>query len=1204
MDQWKFWVDRGGTFTDVIGISPEGRIYPGKVLSLEGQGGKNAVFLGIEKVLRDAGFQGGLPEGEIRMGTTVTTNALLEKKWEAPLLLITRGFGDLFRIGNQSRRDLFSLQLDPPVLLYNGVLEVDGRIDARGGKIDPLDPEALLDQLRQKRAEGISSIAVVLMHSLKNPTHEKRIRELAQQAGMERIFLSHEESQVHNILSRGETCLLQAYLQPVLERYTEEISRKNRDTLFMQSSGGLIRPGSFSAKNSLLSGPAAGVMGAIALSERNGLDRIIGFDMGGTSTDVFHYRGEREMESESVIAGVRNTSPRLSIHTIASGGGSILFYQNGKFRVGPESAGAFPGPACYRNGGPLTVTDANLILGRIPLALFPSVFGPEKNEPPDRTAARSGFERLREETGKEGYFYERIEAVADGFRDIATGQMADAISHISTRRGYDLSEYTLVAFGGAGGQHAISVASRLGMKGVLFPGPGGLLCAYGMGTAPTGYSEESFFEHGLVESVLPELEKELDRLQSVVLDKFPEASGKDRPKSINRYLYLRLEKGYWETRVLYESLDQVRSEYEKQFIQTFGFPLNQKVMIQRIQVEAVSPADNVPPWKSGGVQDPILATPVPPNQQSMYWNGEFHQVPVYYRMEIVEGAKVPGPALILSPNDTIVIEEGWGIVARPDGDLFASPLENRSTDEITMHHSTSPSGDGVDPSLLEIFHEGFMNVAVEMGIVLQKTARSVNIRERLDFSCAVFDDQGNLITNAPHIPVHLGSMEDAVKAIRDRCQPQPDEVYITNDPYNGGTHLPDITLVTRIRVGGGDEPLEFYLAVRGHHGDVGGIVPGSMPALSKKIDDEGVVFSGFCAYKEGHWYGEEIKQHFERSAFPPRDPETLLLDLQAQMGALRRGKTRMEELVDRFGIQKTALYRMAIRENARRSIQKVRELFPEKVSRTVFLDNGARLSLTISNPSPPGPLVFDFTGTGPVNGDNFNAPLPIVKAAILYALRTLVDQPIPLNQGCLQDVEIIVPEGSFLNPLRPAAVVAGNVELSQQIVDLIYHASGVLAESVGSMNNVSFGNDRFQYYETISGGQGASSSFPGGEGRQLHMTNSRITDPEVLERNVPVRLNRFSIRPGSGGAGNNPGGNGLVRSFTFLEDCELSVLSSRRIRGAEGLAGGGPGKPGENRIIKPDGSSFDPGPCFSLKVNDGTTFVIETPGGGGYGTIG
>ncbi|WP_427963623.1 hydantoinase B/oxoprolinase family protein [Altererythrobacter sp.] len=1179
---WRFAVDRGGTFTDVVATTPDGRLVTTKLLSEDPGRYDDAASEGVRRLLAEYGTG---PIAELRIGTTVATNALLERKGERLALAITRGFADALRIGNQARPEIFARHIVLPEQLPERVIEIDERIGADGEVLKQLDEEAARAQFQELRRAGFDALAIVLMHGWKFTEHEARLTEIARELGFAQVSVSHEVSPLIKLVPRGDTTVVDAYLSPVLRRYIDGL-RGNLHTherlQFMQSNGGLADASSFRGKDAILSGPAGGVVGMVATSKPLGYERLIGFDMGGTSTDVCHYAGEYELAAEEVIAGVRVAAPAMQIHTVAAGGGSICSFDGARFRVGPESAGADPGPACYGKGGPLTVTDCNLFLGRIDPAFFPQVFGADGHGPLDRAASQARLEEIAAAMPDAP----SLEEIALGFLAIAVDNMAGAIRKISVARGRDVTRYALACFGGAGGQHALQIADQLGIDTVLVHPLASVLSAYGIGLAPVKAIRERSVVAPLSEDFAP-LQAELEaQAKQALLDQYvPESAIALAPRARLRFdgsdSTLTLDCGDP------AAMDRAFRTLHRQH---FGYSdESATIILDALSVEANG--------STGG----LAHLQVQPIATGASASGSWHSVE---RAGMVQGKPVPGPALVIDPGTTTVVEQGWQAALEQDGTLVLT--------RTTPRPSRRAQGTEVDPVRLEIFNNYFMAIAEEMGIVLQSTATSVNIKERLDFSCAVFDAQGDLIANAPHIPVHLGSMADSIRRVieargigpggqpRDGRGMKRGDAYVLNDPYRGGTHLPDITVIVPVFYRSESETPDAFVAARGHHADIGGIAPGSMPPESRRIEEEGVLIDNLLLADEGHFRDDALRETLADSPWPARNPDRNLSDLRAQLAACTRGAELLCAAAAEHGADVLEAYMGHVLANAEESVRRLLGRLVDG-SFTYPMDNGAQVSVAIRIDRETRSAVLDFTGTSDQRSDNFNAPRSITRAAALYVLRTLIDDPIPMNDGCLRPVELIVPEGSMLNPAPPAAVVAGNVETSQVVTDALFAATGQLAPSQGTMNNFTFGNARYQYYETIAGGSGAGPDHDGTSAVQTHMTNSRLTDPEVLETRLPVRVDRFTIRQGSGGRGRHHGGEGVERCVTFLEPMRANILANRRIVAPRGIAGGGDALPGKNWIERADGSVEQLGATGSAKVSVGDTFVILTPGGGGYG---
>jgi 5-oxoprolinase (ATP-hydrolysing) len=1161
MSGWSFAIDRGGTFTDVIARSPDGAIVVEKLLSENPEQYEDAALEAIRRVIDRAG---GGDVAAVRMGTTVATNALLERKGDRVALAITRGLGDALRIGYQARPEIFARHIVLPEQPYERVVEIDERIGADGEVVRPLDEVQARTALQEARESGIDALAIVLVHGWRFTQHEQRLAEIARELGFTQISVSHEVAPLIKLIGRGDTTLIDAYLSPVLRRYIDRVAAGLPSATrlqFMQSNGGLAGAQAFRGKDAILSGPAGGVVGMVAASAAHFGDepvRLIGFDMGGTSTDVSHYAGRFELADESVVAGVRIRAPMMQIHTVAAGGGSMCSFDGMRFRVGPESAGADPGPACYRHGGPLTVTDCNLFLGRIDPAAFPAVFGPTGDQPLDPDSSRARLQEVADALGGT----KSLEEIAEGFLHIAVDNMANAIRKISIARGHDVTRYTLACFGGAGGQLACRVADALGMERILIHPLAGVLSAYGIGLADVKViSEESWLK-----PLGEDLANPLGSLERAATQSLLDQGVEQQAIELHRRARLRYAGSDTTLELPLDTAERMRGVFEKLHRARFGYVDEQAdVIIDALVVEGV------------GMSGSSFASP-----QSASASAE----------------DIAGPAVITEATSTTVVEPGWTAKRASDGTLVLT--------RTTPANRARAIGTDADPVMLEIFNNLFMAIAEEMGVALQSTATSVNIKERLDFSCALFARDGALIANAPHIPVHLGSMGESIRHIietrgggRDRRGIRRGDAYVLNDPYRGGTHLPDVTVIMPVFYGDEAEPSAF-VAARGHHADIGGIAPGSMPPESRTIDDEGALLDNVLMVDEGHFREAEMRALLGSGPHPARNIDRNISDLRAQLAACVRGAEGLVDAVRDYGAQVIDAYMRHVLANAEESVRRLLGRLDDGAF-DYEMDNGAHVRVAIRIDKNARSATFDFTGTSDQLPDNFNAPYSIVRAASLYVLRTLIDDPIPMNDGCLRPVELIVPDGSMLSPNYPAAVVAGNVETSQVVTDALFAATGKLAPSQGTMNNFTFGNARHQYYETIAGGSGAGPDHDGTSAVQTHMTNSRLTDPEILETRHPVRLERFAIRRGSGGAGEHRGGDGVIRDVRFLEPMRANILANRRRVPPRGIKGGGDARPGRNWVERADGSIEELTATASAEMQAGDRFVIETPGGGGYG---
>jgi 5-oxoprolinase (ATP-hydrolysing) len=1205
--RWQFWIDRGGTFTDVVGKNPDGSLVTHKLLSENPEQYQDAAVAGIRHLL-------GLKDGEavtpalvecVKMGTTVATNALLERKGEPTLLVTTKGFRDALRIAYQNRPRLFDRHIVLPELLYSAVIEANERIGADGEVVEGLHESLLKTELLVHYSKGLRSVAIVFLHGYRYTQHELAAERITREVGFTQISVSHKTSPMMKLISRGDTTVVDAYLSPILRRYVEQVSgdMPGVKVFFMQSSGGLTDAHAFQGKDAILSGPAGGIVGMARTAQLAFGDnsaqlvgvKVIGFDMGGTSTDVSHFAGEFEREFETQVAGVRMRAPMMSIHTVAAGGGSILEFDGSRFRVGPESAGANPGPACYRRGGPLAVTDANVMLGKVQPHYFPKVFGPKADE---ALSYEATLEKFNEMAGRVG---RSAEAVAEGFINIAVQQMANAIKKISVARGYDVTRYTLHCFGGAGGQHACLVADALGMTRVLVHPLAGVLSAYGMGLADQNVIREQAIEARLGEQALGDVRSKLASLADAARTELERQQVAKGVAVVHQRVHVKYEGTDTALIVPFGDLTQIEAAFERAYQQRFAFLMQGKAMVvEAVSVEAIIGGD-APSEPRHALHAPRA---VPARETvRMYSGGQWHATALVVRGDLRAGDVVPGPAIIAEKNATTVVEPGW------EANLTA--LDHLVLERKAQRAIKYAAGTTADPVLLEVFNNLFMNIAEQMGLQLQNTAYSVNIKERLDFSCALFDTQGNLIANAPHMPVHLGSMGESIKTvIRENAATMlPGNVYALNDPYHGGTHLPDVTVITPVYLG--DKPV-FYVGSRGHQADIGGITPGSMPPFSTRIEEEGVQINNFLLVERGVLREAEMVALLESGEYPSRNPYQNMADLKAQIAANEKGVQELRKMVDTFSLDVVQAYMRHVQDNAEESVRRVITRLKDGQFE-LKLDNGAQIKVAIRVNAAQRTAEIDFTGTSPQLSNNFNAPTAVCMAAVLYVFRTLVDDDIPLNAGCLKPLKVIIPAGSMLNPNPPASVVAGNVETSTCITNCLYGALGVMAGGQPTMNNFTFGNKQYQYYETISGGSGAggvwdeSGALVGGYAGtsvvQAHMTNSRMTDPEVLEFRFPVRLESYAIRPGSGGAGQYAGGNGGVRRVKFLQAMTASILSNGRIHPAFGMAGGAPGAVGINRVVRSNGVVEELKHIGQVQMQPGDVFEIHTPGGGGFGVV-
>ena len=1224
--KWQFWIDRGGTFTDIVGKRPDGAFVTHKLLSDNPEHYRDAAVAGIRHLLGLKPDQAVTPAlvACVKMGTTVATNALLERKGEPTLLVTTQGFRDALRIAYQNRPRLFDRHIVLPELLYTEVIEAQERMGAHGEVLQALDVAHLTAQLQAAHGRGLRSVAIVFMHGYRYTTHEAQAAQLARELGFAQVSASHQTSPLMKWVSRGDTTVVDAYLSPILRRYVEQVASEMPGVplYFMQSSGGLTDAHAFQGKDAILSGPAGGIVGMartaeLAFAHGEGLDgptRVIGFDMGGTSTDVSHFAGEFEREFETQVAGVRMRAPMMSIHTVAAGGGSLLQFDGARFRVGPQSAGANPGPASYRRGGPLALTDANVLLGKIQPQHFPHVFGPGGDQALDAAAVRARFDALLAhiKTTPAAAPDMTVESVAEGFVHIAVQQMANAIKKISVARGYDVTEYTLQCFGGAGGQHACLVADALGMSRVLVHPLAGVLSAYGMGLADQSLIREQAVEMRLSAETM---DAWLPDLQALTLRAEQELRAQPLGQGeilLRQRVHVRYEGSDAALIVPFGSLADIQAGFEQAYRQRFAFLMSGKALVvEAVSVEAVIAGDA--PSEQKQALNPLRDVPQRETVR-MHGPGGWQMAALVVRADMRAGDQIAGPAIIAEPNATTVVEPGWR--------AQLTALDHLVLTRVTPRAVTYAAGTRVDPVLLEVFNNLFMNIAEQMGLQLQNTAYSVNIKERLDFSCALFDAQGNLIANAPHMPVHLGSMGESIKTViaENQGRMQPGDVFVLNDPYHGGTHLPDVTVITPVYLPDHAAPV-FYVGSRGHHADIGGTSPGSMPPFSTSIEEEGVQIQNFKLVEGGVLREAAMVALLSAGAHPSRNPAQNMADLRAQIAANEKGVQELRRMVAHYGLAVVQAYMGHVQDNAEESVRRaIAALGPrlapahdsdQPQAFVLDLDNGARIQVAVRIDIQQRTAVVDFTGTSAQQSNNFNAPKAVCMAAVLYAFRSLVNDDIPLNAGCLKPIEVIIPEGCMLNPQYPASVVAGNVETSTCITNALMGALGVMAGSQPTMNNFTFGNASHQYYETIAGGSGAGGVFDaqgdpvgGFEGTsvvQTHMTNSRLTDPEVLEFRFPVRLQSFALRTGSGGAGHWRGGDGGVRRVEFLQPMTAAILSNGRVHPAFGMAGGQPGAVGINRVIRSDGTVLELGHIGQVQMAVGDVFEISTPGGGGYG---
>ncbi len=1227
-NKWQFWIDRGGTFTDIVGKRPDGSLTTHKLLSDNPEQYRDAAVAGIRYLLGLNSSEPVTPEQVacVKMGTTVATNALLERKGEPTLLVTTQGFRDALRIAYQNRPRLFDRHIVLPELLYTEVIEAQERVGAHGEVLQALEVAHLRAQLLAAHGRGLRSVAIVFMHGYRYTTHEAQAAQLARDVGFAQVSTSHETSPLMKLVSRGDTTVVDAYLSPILRRYVEQVASEMPGVplYFMQSSGGLTDALAFQGKDAILSGPAGGIVGMartaeLAFAHGEGLEgptRVIGFDMGGTSTDVSHFAGEFEREFETQVAGVRMRAPMMSIHTVAAGGGSLLQFDGARFRVGPQSAGANPGPASYRRGGPLALTDANVLLGKIQPQHFPAVFGPAGDQALDAQAVRARFDALLVQINATSAAAPdmTVESVAEGFVHIAVQQMANAIKKISVARGYDVTNYTLQCFGGAGGQHACLVADALGMSRVLVHPLAGVLSAYGMGLADQSLIREQAVEMRLSAETMHAWQPALQALAQRAEQELRAQPLGNGQIVVRQRVHLRYEGSDAALIVPFGSCQDIQAGFEQAYRQRFAFLMSGKALVvEAVSVEAVITGDA--PSEQLQALSPLREVPQRDSVR-MYGQGRWEKAALVVRADMRAGDQIAGPAIIAEPNATTVIEPGWR--------AQLTALDHLVLTRVTPRAVTYAAGTRVDPVLLEVFNNLFMNIAEQMGLQLQNTAYSVNIKERLDFSCALFDAHGNLIANAPHMPVHLGSMGESIKTVinENRGRMQAGDVFVLNDPYHGGTHLPDVTVITPVYLPDHEAPL-FYVGSRGHHADIGGTSPGSMPPFSTSIEEEGVQIQNFKLVERGVLREAAMVALLSAGAHPSRNPAQNMADLRAQIAANEKGVQELRRMVAHYGLAVVQAYMGHVQDNAEESVRRAiavlgQRLAPAHAAQApqafvLELDNGARIQVVVRIDAQTRSAVVDFSGTSAQQSNNFNAPKAVCMAAVLYVFRSLVNDDIPLNAGCLKPIDVIIPEGCMLNPQYPASVVAGNVETSSCITNALMGALGVMAGSQPTMNNFTFGNASHQYYETIAGGSGAGGVF-GDKGEalggfagtnvvQTHMTNSRLTDPEVLEFRFPVRLQSFALRTGSGGQGRWRGGEGGVRRVEFLQPMTAGILSNGRVHPAFGMQGGQSGAVGINRVIRANGSVQDLGHIGQVQMAVGDVFEISTPGGGGYGLV-
>jgi 5-oxoprolinase (ATP-hydrolysing) len=1203
---WQFWVDRGGTFTDVVAQRPDGQLVVHKLLSENPTQYADAAIAGIQAMLDQAGVTD--VQGVVKLGTTVTTNALLERQGARTVLVTTAGFGDALRIGYQHRPEIFARQIVLPEMLYERVIEVPERLDAQGNVRQAMT-DAAIAQLKTAlvaaKADGMISCAIVLLHGYRYPDHESQVAAIAAAVGFAQISRSHEISARIKFISRGDTTVADAYLSPILRDYVSQVQQALAATdrlaqsqlELMQSNGGLIEAQAFQGKDSLLSGPAGGIVGAVKTAQAAGLERIISFDMGGTSTDVAHFAGEYERSLETQVVGVRVCVPMMAIHTVAAGGGSLLQFDGDRLRVGPASAGSNPGPACYRNGGGLTVTDCQVLLGRIQPDFFPAVFGPQGDQPIDAAIVRQKFHALAAEIPGNP----SPETLATGAIAIAVKKMATAIQQISIQRGHDITAYTLSCFGGAGGQHACQIATALGMQEIFIHPLAGVLSAYGIGLADRRRVEQRSLDLPLSAAIIPSIDAAIAQLTDLAHQSF-NLVDRDRLKTQAR---LHLRYGGTDSTLLvnYESnIAAIIQTFEQRYRQRYGFnPNSQTLIVAMVEVESVLPSAVRVMSPNQARRSGDLA---PIGEREVYLGDSWQFVPIYREADLQPGDRIDAPALMIATTGTNVLEPGWRAIVDESGNLRFQQVEEAKLNSNIVVDANIAQAESPDPIKLEIFNHLFMAIAEQMGLTLQQTSASVNIKERLDFSCAIFDEAGELIANAPHIPVHLGSMGDSITSLIVAKSGQffPGDVYVMNNPYNGGTHLPDVTVITPVFIDADQKKPRFYVASRGHHADLGGITPGSMPSHSQSIHEEGILLDHVQLVDRGIFQTTMIAQCLTSGPYPVRNLSQNLADLQAQIAANQKGAQELQAMVNQYGLNTVQNYMRFVQDNAEAAVKRaILNLSPGEF--IYPMDDGSQIQVRLSVDPATRSATIDFTGTSAQSPTNFNAPRSVVKAAVVYVFRTLIDDDIPLNAGCLKPLKLIIPAGSMLNPLYPAAVVAGNVEVSQAVTNALYGAMGILAAGQGTMNNLTFGNADYQYYETIAGGSGAGPDFSGTDAVQTHMTNSRLTDPEILEARFPVLVQAFQIRENSGGIGKFCGGNGVIRTIKFETAMTVNILSGHRVIPPFGLAGGGDGTIGANMIQRANGTIEHLPGSAAIEVSPGDCISILTPGGGGYGLI-
>jgi len=1179
------------------------------------------------------------------MGTTVATNALLEREGEPTALLVTKGFKDVLRIGNQSRPKIFDLRMEKTKMLYDHVIEVDERIRVVNPKFETVDSkgyevgktqelvevisspnvEHLKQQLEEVKKKGIKSLAVALMHSYTYDKHEKIVGQVANEMGFTDVSLSSDVMSMFRIVPRGQTTCVDAYLTPLIKEYIAKFSKgfdkdfsKNVLVSFMKSDGGLCPVGTFNGSSSILSGPAGGVVGyAKTAFDENDPVPVIGFDMGGTSTDVSRFAGNYEQVYETVTAGVPVLAPQLDINTVAAGGGSCLTFEHGMFQVGPRSEGAEPGPACYRKGGGLTITDANLMLGRLIPDYFPKIFGKNEDQPLDLEATTQKFEEMtmkinqhyKENNAKgiDGKIKQLTkEQVARGFIEVANEAMVRPINEITAARGFDPSKHSLACFGGAGGQHACAIARKLGMSTVHVHRFAGILSAFGLGLADVVDEQQEACAVEFSEGSMEYLDARIDALSKIATNNL-KASGFDEQYILcEPYLDLRYEGTDTVIRTLKPFDGDYAKEFEKEYKREYGFIVpDRKLRVDNIRVRMIGTTENI---KRNKIES-CTSSPSPMDYKDIFMEDKFVHSPVFNMSHLKAGQQIPGPSVIIDQTSTILVLPDCTAKITDFGDIIID-VEKRKKRAI---------GTELDSIQLSLFSNRFMSIAEQMGKTLQRTSISTNIKERLDFSCALFGADGGLVANAPHLPVHLGAMQDAVSWQVNNLGSDwnEGEVIVTNHPGAGGSHLPDITVVTPVFKSG--KPV-FYVASRGHHADIGGISPGSMPPFSTSLVEEGACIKSFKLVKNGVFDEEGITKILNSPSLVPRKKNEApcvgtrnlkdnLSDLKAQIAANQRGISLLSDLINEYTLDVVQSYMFHVRDNAEQAVRQMLIDFSvrmglaevDSVYARDFLDDGSPINLKITIDRNKGSAHFDFTGTGHELIGNLNAPRSVTTSAVIYSLRCLVQDEIPLNQGCLVPIEITVPDKTLLKPSDTAAVVGGNVLTSQRVTDVILQAFNAAACSQGCMNNLTFGDENMGYYETIAGGGGAGPTWNGESGVHSHMTNTRITDAEILEREYPIFLKQFSLRANSGGDGKWQGGDGVVRELQFLKPLEVGIISERRSLAPRGICGGEAGERGLNLWYQSNGRVVNIGGKNSILVQPGDSLRILTPGGGGYG---